>query len=476
MSMQVNETSAEGLKREFSVIVPANDIESTMVDRLTEIGNSVTIPGFRPGKVPIALLKKRYGDAVKGEVLQQTIQDSWQKALIDKGLRPAAEPKVEIVTFEDGVDLEYKLAVELLPEIEPIDFSKIDLERRVAKVTDEELDKTIERLAENRRAFEAADGRAAEQGDQVVIDFVGTLDGEEFAGGTVADFELEIGSNAFLPGFEEELIGIKAGEQKEIKIQVADDHPNDQLRGKEVKFDVTAKEIRAPQAVAVDDELAKANGLEDLNALKNAVREELDREYLQLSRGHLKKSLLDKLSDIHSFELPQGIVDSEFEGIWKQVLDAKERDALDEDDKDKSEEDLKANYRSIAERRVRLGLLLSEVGRENNISVTQDDLNRAMHREASRFPGQEAKVLEYFQKDQNAMQELQAPIFEEKVVDFVIEMANVTDQEVTVEELMRDPDEAGEDAASDKKTKGQEGGKSKSKGKSRASGETAEKK
>ncbi|MBT5458513.1 MAG: trigger factor [Rhodospirillaceae bacterium] len=474
--MEVNGTSAEGLKREFSVVVPANDIESTMVDRLTEIGNSVTIPGFRPGKVPIALLKKRYGDAVKGEVLQQTIQDSWQKALTDKGLRPAAEPKVEIVTFEDGVDLEYKLAVELMPEIKPIDFSTIELERRVAKVSESELDKTLERLAESRRNFEASDGRAAEHGDQIVVDFVGKIDGEEFPGGTVADFELEIGSDAFLPGFEEPLTGTKGGEQKEVKIQVADDHPNDQLKGKEVVFDVSVKEVREPKPVAIDDELAKANGLDDLEALKNAVREEMDREYVQLSRAHLKKTLLDKLSDAHSFELPEGIVDAEFDGIWKQVLDAKERDALDEDDKDKSEDDLKANYRGIAERRVRLGLLLSEVGQTNNITVTQDDLNRAMHREASRFPGQEARVLEYFQKDQNAMQELQAPIFEEKVVDFVIEMASVTDQEVTVEELMRDPDEAGEEAASDKKAKGQEGGKSKPKGKSRKSDKTAEKK
>lgn len=474
--MQVNETSAEGLKREYSVVVPANDIESTMVDRLTEIGNSVTIPGFRPGKVPIALLKKRYGDAVKGEVLQQTIQDSWQKALTDKGLRPAAEPKVEIVTFEDGVDLEYKLAVELMPEIEPVDFSKVELERRIAKVTDEELDKTLVRLAETRRAFEASDGRAAAHGDQIVIDFVGKVDGEEFAGGTVADFELEIGSNAFLPGFEEQLTGAKGGEQKEAKIQVADDHPNDQLKGKEVVFDVTVKEVREAKPVPVDDELAKANGLEDLKALKNAVREEMEREYGQLSRAHLKKALLDKLSDVHSFELPEGIVDAEFEGIWKQLLDAKERDALDEDDKEKSEDDLKASYREIAERRVRLGLLLSEVGRANNITVTQDDLNRAMHREASRFPGQEAQVLEYFQKDQNAMQELQAPIFEDKVVDFVVEMASVTDQEVTIEELMGDPDGAGEDAASDKKAKGQDGGKSKSKGKSKKKDEASEKK
>lgn len=449
--MQVNETSAEGLKREFQVVVPSNDVESSVVERLTEIGNSVSIPGFRPGKVPIALLKKRYGDAVKGEVLEKTIQDSWQQALTDKGLRPAAQPKVEIVTFEDGVDLEYKLAVELLPEIDPIDFSKIELDRRVVKVTDEEVTKTLERLAESRRVFDAADGRAAEAGDQVVIDFIGKIDGEEFAGGSVNDFELEIGGSAFLPGFDDQITGMKAGDNKTVKINVADDHPNDQLRGKEVEFDVSAKEVREPKAATVDDELAKGSGMENLEALKAAVTEQLGREYTQLSRAHLKKELLDKLSEIHSFELPEGIVDSEFEGIWKQVLDAKERDTLDADDKEKSEDELKANYREIAERRVRLGLLLADVGRVNNISVTQEDLNRAIHTEASRFPGQEARVIEYFQKDANALQELQAPIFEDKVVDFVIELAKINEQEVSVEELMQDPEGTEEDAASNKK-------------------------
>ena len=449
--MQVNETSAEGLKREFQVVVPSNDVESSVVERLTEVGNAVSIPGFRPGKVPIALLKKRYGDAVKGEVLEKIIQDSWQQALTDKGLRPAAQPKVEIVTFEDGVDLEYTLEVELLPEIDPIDFSKMELDRRVVKVTDEEVDKALERLAESRRVFDAVEGRAAENGDQVVIDFTGTVDGEEFAGGAVNDFELEIGSAAFLPGFDEQIVGIKAGEDKTVKIKVADDHPNDQLQGKEVEFAVSVKEVREPKAAGVDDELAKSSGMENLEALKEAITDQLGREYSQLSRAHLKRELLDKLSDEHDFELPEGIVDSEFDGIWKQVLDAKERDALDADDKEKSEEELKENYRGIAERRVRLGLLLADVGRVNNISVTQEDINRAIHTEASRFPGQEARVIEYFQKDANAMQELQAPIFEDKVVDFVIEMAKINEQEVSIEELMEDSEEAGEDAASDKK-------------------------
>jgi len=440
--MQVNETSAEGLKREFTVVVPANDIESVVVERLTEIGGAVKVPGFRPGKVPLSLLRKRYGDAVRGEVLERTIQDSWQQALTDKGLRPATQPKVEIVTFKDGADLEYKLAVELLPEIAPVDFAKIALERYVAKVGDDEIDAALKRIAANRRTFAAEEGRAAGNGDQLVIDFAGRIGGEEFPGGTMDGFEIELGSNAFLPGFEDQLVGAAAGGNKEVKVQVADDHPNDLLRGKEVVFDVAVKEVRAPKPVPVDDEMAKASGLEDLDGLKKAVREELEREYGVLSRARLKRALLDRLAEQHGFALPEGIVETEFEGIWKQVEEARERGTLDDDDKGKTDDELRANFREIAERRVRLGLLLAEVGRVNNISVTQDDLNRAMHREATRFPGQEARVLEYFQKTPGAMQELQAPIFEEKVVDFVIEMASVTDKECSPEELMKDDSEA----------------------------------
>jgi trigger factor len=464
--MQVTETSAEGLKREFTVVVPAADFESRMSSRLSEIGQSIRIPGFRPGKVPSSLLKKRYGDAVKGEVLEQTVQESWQQAMTDNGVRPAMEPKIEIVKFEDGSDLEYKLAVEVLPEIAPVDFGKLELERMVVKASDKDVDEALGRMAEGQKDFAAAEGRAAETGDQVVIDFAGKIDGEEFAGGAMQDFEIEVGPSGFLPGFAEQLAGMKAGDAKEIKVTVADDHPNDTLRGKEVVFDVTAKEVRTASAVAVDDEFAKRVGLESLDSLKDAIRDQMEREYTQAARNHLKRDLLDKLADQHDFEVPAGIVDGEFESIWKQVEEAREKDQLDEDDKDKSEDELKARYREIAERRVRLGLLLSEIGRANNIAVSQDDLNRAMHLEASRFPGQEQRIIEYFQKNPEAMQDFQAPIYEEKVVDFIVEMAKVTDREVTPEELFRDPDAEGETTAEDKpksKSKAKSGGKGKSK-------------
>lgn len=474
--MQVTETSAEGLKREFTVVVQASDVEAKLLTRLGEIGATATIPGFRPGKVPAALLRKRYGDAVRGEVLEKTINESWQQALTDEGLKPASEPKVEIVTFEEGSDLEYKLDVELMPEITPVDFSALKLERKVVKVGDDEINQTLQRLAESRKNFEEISGkRASKDGDQVVVDFKGTVGGEEFPGGSMTDFELELGVGGFLPGFEEQITGTKAGGTKVVTVSMPGDHPNDELKGKELVFDVTVKEIREATPVTVDDELAKANGMESLEALKDAVREELGREYGQLSRAHLKRGLLDELSDVHDFELPESILAGEFDAIWQQVTDAKERDGLDEDDKAKSEDELKARYREIASRRVRLGLLISEVGQSNNITVTQDDLNKAMQVEAARLPGHEARVFEYYQKNPEAMQELQAPIFEDKVVDFIVEMATVTEVETTIEELSRDPDDTTEAAKDNKTKKGSSKTKSKSKAAKRAGAKAADK-
>ena len=317
--------------------------------------------------------------------------------------------------------------------------------------------------------------RASKDGDQVVVDFKGTVGGEEFPGGSMTDFELELGVGGFLPGFEEQITGTKAGGTKVVTVSMPGDHPNDELKGKELVFDVTVKEIREATPVTVDDELAKANGMESLEALKDAVREELGREYGQLSRAHLKRGLLDELSDAHDFELPEGILAGEFDAIWQQVTDAKERDGLDEDDKAKSEDELKARYREIASRRVRLGLLISEVGQSNNITVTQDDLNKAMQAEAARLPGHEARVFEYYQNNPEAMQELQAPIFEDKVVDFIVEMATVTEVETTIEELSRDPDDTTEAAKDNKTKKGSSKAKSKSKAAKRARAKAADK-
>jgi len=465
--MQVTETSADGLKREFTVVVPADDIEKKLSSRLSEIGHSVKVPGFRPGKVPMGLLKKRYGDAVRGEVLEQAVQDSLRETMAERELRPIGEPKIEIVTFEDGADLEYKLALELMPEIPPVDYAAIALERVVAKVGEAEIEDALKRIGESQRRFApVADGRASRQGDTVVIDFVGRIDGEEFPGGTLNDFEMELTGGGFLPGFVEQVTGTKGGESKTFTVSVPEDHGNEQLRGKDIVFDVTVKEVKEPAPVTVDDEFAKANGLDDLAALKTMVREQLERDYGQISRARLKRALLDRLTEQADFELPQGIVDAEFDQIWKELEAARERGTLDEDDKNLAEDELKARYREIAERRVRLGLLLTEIGRTSNITVSQEDLNRAMHAQASRFPGQEAQFLQYYQKNPEALQELQAPIFEDKVIDFVLEMANVTDREVSPEELMRDPDAEAEESAAEETGKGKT--KSKAKGRSRA--------
>lgn len=475
--MQVTETSAEGLHREFTVKVPADDLENKLVSRLGEIGTTATIPGFRPGKVPAAILRKRYGEAVRGEVLDKTINESWQQTLNDKELRPASEPKIEIITFEEGADLEYKVNVELMPVIELIEFSSIELDRKIVKVNEDEIDKTLQRLSESQKSFEAISGkRVSQNGDQVVIDFKGTVDGEEFAGGSMTDFELELGASGFLPGFEEEVLGMKTNGNKEVKVLMPDEHPNEALKGKELVFDVTVKEIREAKPIAIGDELAKANGMENLDALKDAVREQLGNEYNQLSRAHLKRGLLDKLSDAHNFELPEGILSGEVDAIWEQVVDAQKRDALEEDDKELTEDELKGRYREIASRRVRLGLVVSEVGQSNNITVTQDDLNKAMQAEAARLPGQEARVFEYYQKNPEAMQQLQAPIYEDKVVDFILELATVTDIETTIEELSKDPDDVSKETEGSKKKKSTSKTKSKSKAKKRPRAKAADKK
>ena len=440
--MQVTQTHADGLKREYRISVAAHDIEEKLNGRLNEIGRTVAVPGFRPGKVPMGLLKKRFGDAVRGEVLEATIQDATQDAFAGEGIRPALQPKVDVVTFEDGADLEYTVALELLPDIEPMDFAGLELERMVADPGEEAMAEAIRRLAERHAGFKPVEGgRAAAEGDQVKIDFAGSIDGEAFEGGTAEDVVLQIGAGRFVPGFDEQLLGMAPGGEKTVEVRFPDDYPAENLKGKTASFAVTCKEVLASEPVEIDDAFAKSLGMEDLDALRGAVKEELEREYGQISRARLKRALLDTLSDGHSFELPPGMVEQEFEAVWSQIEEAGKRDALDEDDKALSEEALRARYRKIAERRVRLGLLLSEVGGANNIQVSQEELNRSMMQQAMRYPGQESRIFEFFQKNPQAMQELRAPIFEDKVVDFIIEMAQVTDRPVAIEELTAEPED-----------------------------------
>ena len=441
--MQVTQTAVDGLKHEFKVVLPAKDIEAKIDHRLSELSREVRVPGFRPGKVPLAVLKKRYGDAVLGEVVERAVSDSSAQAIMEKGLRPALQPKVEIASFVRGNDLEYKLAIEVLPQVDPMDFTKLDLERPVAEVTDEEVERSLARLAAQTKKTESAPaGRKAQKGDVLVIDYKGAIAGEPFPGGEAEGQYVELGSNQFIPGFEEQLEGLEAGDSKSVEVTFSEDRGAEKLRGKAARFAVTIKEVRVPVASKVDDELAKAMGHDNLEALRRSVRERLERDYAELSRLRLKRALLDALATAHDFPVPRGMVDLEFAQIWGQVEESRKGGELDPADAAKSEEELKADYRAIAERRVRLGLLLSEVGQRHNITVAPEEVNRAMIEEARRFPGQERRVLEYFKNAPAAVAQLRAPLFEAKVVDFILALAKPKERKVAVAELFKEPDEA----------------------------------
>ncbi|HYG87559.1 MAG TPA: trigger factor [Azospirillum sp.] len=445
--MQITETSADGLKREFKVVISAQDIATKVTGKLEELRKTVQLPGFRPGKVPVTVIRQRYGGSVMHEVLEDAISDSSRQALSERGMRPALQPKIDLEKFEEGSDLEYKMAVELLPDVEPGDMASIELERLVADVSDKDVDEALERLAQSRSSTEpVTEDRPAQKGDTVVIDFAGTVNGEALPGMDAKDFNLELGSNRFVPGFEDQLVGAKAGSHVTVNVTFPDDYPAEKLKGQPTVFEVDVKEIRQTVPGKVDEDLAKDFGMESLEKLKEAVSDKLKRDYADAARVKVKRQLLDKLAETHSFEVPAGMVDIEFEAIWQRLQHEIQAGNAGED-AGKPEDELKAEYRSIAERRVRLGLLLSEIGRRNNIQVSQDELNRALISEARRFPGQEREVFEFFKKNPGAVENLRAPIFEDKVVDFILELAKVKERSVPVEELLRDPDEEGEKAA-----------------------------
>ncbi len=440
--MQVTEISSDGLKREFKVVVDSGDIETKINSRLEELGRTVNMPGFRPGKVPMPVLKKRFGQSVLGEVLEHAVGESSSKAMDERGLRPAIQPKIEITSFAEGGNLEYKMAVELLPEIKPMNFAELQLERMKAEVNPGDVDAALLHVAErNAKTEKITEARATQKGDIVVIDFVGKVGGIEFPGGSAKDYRLELGSNQFIPGFEDQLVGHKAGATTDVKVTFPAEYGAETLAGKDAVFTVTVKEIHHKLPAVVDEEFAKSMGVDDLAALKKSVSDQFSRDYARRARQRLKRQLLDKLADAHNFTVPQGMVDMEFDAIWKGIEEARKRGDTDPSITGKSDDEIKKEFRGIAERRVRLGLLLSEVGRVNNIEVSPDEVNRAVIEEARRFPGQEKKVVEYYRSQPEALAQLRAPLFEDKVVDFIIEMAKVTEKPVTSAELMRDPDD-----------------------------------
>jgi trigger factor len=449
--MQVTEQAADGLKRGFSVVVPAADIAAARDARLATLAKDLRLPGFRPGKVPATVVKQRFGSAVMGEVLDEQVQSAARNVIEERGLRPAMQPKIENLKFEEGSDLEFTIELEQLPEIPLPNFSGIELEKPVTKVGDEEITKAIEGIASrNRQMEDVTDERPAAEGDVVVTDFEGRLVDESaegglaepFQGGTGTDMPVEIGGAGFIPGFAEGLIGINVGETRDVRVTFPADYGAAELAGKEAVFKLTAKKLQKPAAAQVDDDFAKKLGLSDLAELKTRISESLQGEYDQISRMNVKRKLLDALSAQAAFEVPAGMVDAEFAQIWQRVEADMKGGKLDEEDKGKDEDTLKSEYRAIAERRIRLGLLLSEIGRSNNIQVSNEELTNAMRQEAGRYPGQERQVLEFFQKNPQAIENLRAPLFEEKVVDFMLELAKVTEKEVPAGELSAEPETA----------------------------------
>lgn len=432
--MQVTETLSEGLKRGFKIVLPAKDIDQKVETKLREYGANARIPGFRPGKAPLSLLKTRFGDAMRGEVLQEAVNEGSHQAIHERGLRPAIQPKIDITSADPGADLAFTIEVEVLPEITPMDFKTIELERLDIQIEDKDVDEELKRRAEMvKRTEPVKEPRPAKNGDVVVIDFEGQVDGKPLPGGKGDGFYLELGSGRFIPGFEDQLVGASAGDKRIVNVKFPDEYQNKEIQGKDAVFDVTVKEVREPVVAAIDDELAKQFGLADLAALKTSVKGELEQGYNAVTRSRAKRVLFDKLAEGHDFPLPPGMVDAEFEGIWRQVQEDKEQGRLDAEDAKKSEDELKADYRKIAERRIRLGLLLSDLGRKNNISVTQEETNRALIAEARRHPGSERQVMEFYSQNQAAAEALRAPILEDKVVDYILELAKVTKKPVTTD-------------------------------------------
>lgn len=445
--MQVTETLSEGLKREYRITVPAKDLDGRISTRLEEIKTKVKINGFRPGKVPAAHLKRVYGRSVFGEVLQELLTEANRKIVDDNKVKLAGQPKVTLPEGESEVeqiaegkaDLTYTVEVEVLPEIKIGDLKSISVEKPVTDIADEEIQETLTRLATQNATYDTKDGAAALK-DKVTIDFVGSIDGVEFEGGKGEDHPLILGSNQFIPGFEDQLVGVKAGDKKDVKVGFPADYRATELAGKDAVFAVTVKEVAGAKDATIDDELAKKLGMENVDKLKEAVKEQIGTGYKQASRQRLKRSLLDALDATHKFELPPTLVEQEFTQIWSQV----EKELQTGGDKvreGKTDDQLKAEYRTISERRVRLGLLLAEIGEKNDIQVTNDEVTKAVVDRARQFPGQEQMVWEFYQKNPEALAELRAPIFEEKVVDYIVELAKVTEKKVSKEELFADPDD-----------------------------------
>ena len=453
--MQVTETLAEGLKHEFQISVPASDLDAKADVRLVELKDKVRLNGFRPGKVPVSHLKKVYGRSVMAETIDQTIRDTNSQIFTERGFRLATEPKVTMPTEQKAVediltgksDLTYTVSIEVVPTIALADFKSFTVEKPVVEVTDADVDEAIKRIADQNRTFAAkGDGAKAENGDRVTISFKGTIDGTPFDGGIGENIQVTIGSNTFIPGFEEQLLDIATGETRVLKVSFPKNYASEKLAGQPAEFETTATLIEAPQETAINDEFAKTLGLESLDKLKEAARERLSAEFAGATRQRVKRMLLDRLDESHRFEAPPSLVEEEFNLMWNSIKAEMESGGKTFADEDTTEEAAKEEYHKIADRRVRLGLVLSEIGEKNKITVTDDEVSRAVIERARQMPGREKEVWDYYRNNNNALAQLRAPIYEDKVVDFILELANVTEKKVTREDLYKD-DEAEKSAA-----------------------------
>jgi trigger factor len=448
--MQVTETLSDGLKRNYTVVLPVADLESRRTERLTTLGKTLRLPGFRPGKVPMPIVKQRYGTAVSAEVLEESVNEATQKVLSERGLRPAQQPKVDLVTENPTAltsDLEFTVVLELLPDIVLPDFSAIELTRLKAEVSPEAVDKALEQIAKFNHTLEpipaetlAARETGAMEGEVLTIDYAGMIDGVLFEGGTGTDTPVEIGGAGFIPGFAEQLEGARPGETRTINVTFPENYGKAELSGKAATFDITVKQLSTQIIPPIDDDLAKKLGADDLAAVREMVTSRQQQEFDGVSRIRLKKALLDALSGLADFPVPAVRAASNCCQICSNSWSAMEAGTQDEEDKAKDDDTLRAEYRAIAERRVRLGLLLAEIGRINNIVVTDQELDRALYQRAMQYPGQETQMLEFFRKYPQLTNSVRGPLLEDKVVDFVLELAKVTDSIVTPEELAKDPE------------------------------------
>lgn len=440
--MKVEQVLSKDLKREYNITVPAGDIAAKVEKKLTEISKTAKLPGFRPGKVPLEIVKKNYGGSVMGEILEQVIDQSSIAAINQEKLKPAFRPNIEIVDFKEGSDLKFKMKLEILPDVPKIDFAKIAIERPKVEVGEGDIAEALDRIAAQMKNFVAVkDGRAAKKGDAVLIDFKGFVDDKAFAGGEAHGHRLQLGSNAFIPGFEDQLIGTKAGDKKDVHVTFPELYHSKDLAGKKAKFEVKIHEVQEESATKIDDEFAKKLGYDNLSALKDAVKAQVEMEVESVCRSDAKKALFDVLDKQVKFNIPEEMMNQEFKAVWGTVENAKKSTPDAPEFKGKSDDDLKKEYREMAERRVRLGIFLADVGVSNSIKVTGDDLNRAVLEEAKNFPGQEQRVFEHYKKHPEQIDALRGPILEDKVVDFLLGKVTVKEKKMSLKELKASKEE-----------------------------------